>query len=80
MTGQKKLRDAHVVTLAHTRLALFLLFQQLSDVAAIAFYGNVVAHGGDGLGAITLRLDRGLDRDFEQLAGDQVFQPPAHLD
>lgn len=77
MTGQKKLllnhpqrsnrrflRDAHVVILAHTRLARFLLFQQFSDVAAIVFCGNVVAHGGDGLGAITLRPDGGLDRIF----------------
>ena len=75
------LRDRHIPILAHPRLALFLLFQQLflaRYVAAVAFCGHVLAHRGDGFARDHFAADRGLDGDLEQMPRDQVFQALAH--
>ena len=45
------------------------------DVAAVALGDDVLAHGVDGLAGDDLGADRGLDGDFEHLAGNQF----AHL-
>ena len=70
------LRNAHITIFPHPRLALLLLLQQLllaADVAAIAFGGDVLAHRRDGFARDHLSADRRLDRDFEQVAGDEVL-------
>jgi hypothetical protein len=75
------LGNAYIPILPHPRLALLLLVQQLllaRNVAAIAFRRHVLAHRRDGLAGDYLAADRGLDGDFEQVAGDQVFQALAH--
>ena len=78
---ERFLRNLYLAELAHALLALFLLFEELAlagDVAAVAFGGHVLAHGGDGLAGDDLAADGRLDRDLEHVAGDQVLQLLAH--
>src|SRR5260221_2775220 len=78
---ERLLRDRHAAVFAHALLALLLLLEQLAlarRVAAVAFGGDVLPEGGDGLAGDDLAADRGLDRDLEQMAGDEVFQALAH--
>jgi hypothetical protein len=61
--------------------ALFLLVEELllaADVAAIAFGRHVLAQRRDRLARDDLAADRGLDRDLEEVAGDEVLQALAH--
>src|SRR3569832_1414246 len=78
---ERLLRDTDRAVLAHALLALFLLVEQLAlaaGVAAIAFRGDVLAHRGDGLAGDDLAADRGLDRDLEQMARDEILEALAH--
>ena len=80
-SNKRFLRDRHIAILAHPGLALLLLIQQLllaANVAAIALRGHVLAHRGDGFAGDDFAADGGLDRHFEQVAGDQVFEAFAH--
>src|SRR5690349_10305879 len=80
-SNERLLRNADGAILPHPLLALFLLLQKLAlsgRVAAVAFGGHVLAQGGDGLSRDDLAADRGLDRDLEHVARDQVFQALAH--
>src|SRR3954453_1781903 len=79
--NKRLLRDRHIAVLPHPRLALLLLLEELAlagRVAAVAFSGDVLAHGADRLARDDLAADRGLDRDLEQVARDEVLQPLAH--
>src|SRR5215468_11534893 len=71
------LGDLHLAELAHALLALFLLLQQLSftrDVATIALREHVLAQGLHGLAGNDPAAERRLDRDREELAGDQLLE------
>src|SRR5712675_826234 len=70
------LRDVDLAELPHLLLAFLLLFQKLalaSDVAAIAFRGDVLAQRTHGLARDHLAADRGLDRDLEHVRRDQFL-------
>src|SRR3546814_8871802 len=59
-----------------------LLFQKLllaADVAAIAFGGHVLTKGGYGFARDDPAADGRLNRNLEQVAGDQVLHPLAHV-
>lgn len=81
------LGDFHLAELAHAFLAGLLLVEQLAlagRIAAVALRGYVLAQGADGFARNDLAAERGLDRDLEKMARDQVFQllahdPPARL-
>src|SRR5260221_7797529 len=78
---ERLLRDRHAAVFAHALLALLLLLEQLAlarRVAAVAFGGDVLPEGGDGFPRDDLAADRGLDRDLEQMAGDEGLQALAH--
>src|SRR5262249_28876282 len=65
----------------HPLLALLLLLQQLAlarDVAAVALGQHVLAHRADVLAGDDTRADRGLDRDLELLARDQLLELGRH--
>src|SRR5215467_4484297 len=71
------LRNLDAAEAPHLLLSCLLLVEQLAlarDVAAIAFRGHILAQRADGLARDNLRSDRGLDRDLEQMARDQVLQ------
>src|SRR5437764_14789465 len=71
------LGNLHLAELAHALLALFLLLEQLAlaaDVAAIALGEHVLPERLHGLARDDTAADRGLDRDLEKLARDQVLQ------
>src|SRR5438309_2617673 len=75
------LRYGHISILSHPLLALLLLLEELAfagGVAAVAFGGDVLAHGADRLAGDDLAADRRLDRDLEQVARDQLLQALAH--
>src|SRR5229473_1264481 len=72
------LRDFDLAELAHPLFAFLLLFEELAfagDVAAIAFGQHVLAQRLDRLARHHPAAERGLDRDLEQLARDQVLEP-----
>src|SRR3546814_954119 len=76
------LRDLDAAILAHPLLAFLLLFQKLllaADVAAIAFGGHVLTKGGYGFARDDPAADGRLNRNLEQVAGDQVLHPLAHV-
>jgi len=61
----------------HLGFALLLLLEEFAfagDVAAVAFGGDVFAHGGDGFAGDDLAADGGLDGDDEHLGGDDVLE------
>ena len=67
--------DGEVV--AHLLLAGLLLVEELAlagDVAAVALGGDVLAQGRDGLAGDDAAADRGLDRDLEEVTGDQLLE------
>ena len=71
------MRDLDLAELAHPLLAFLLLLQKLpfaSDVTAIALGEHVLAHRLDRLAGDDTAADRGLDRDLEELARDQVLE------
>src|SRR6187397_3367428 len=75
------LRDVDLAELPHLLLAFLLLLQKLAlarDVAAVALGGDVLAQRADGFARDDLAADRGLDRDLEQVAGDEVLEALAH--
>src|SRR5205085_4227301 len=79
--NERFLRYAHAAILPHPLLPLLLLLQQLAlarRVAAVAFRRHVLAQRRDRLARDDLAADRGLDRDLEQVARDQILQPLAH--
>jgi len=54
-----------------------LLFEEFAlsgDVAAVAFCGDVFAHGRDGFAGDDVSSDSGLDGDDEHLGGDDFFE------
>src|SRR5690349_12662976 len=76
------LRDLDLAELPHALLALLLLLQKLAlarDVAAIAFGGDILGEGADGLAGDDPAADRRLDRNLEELARDQLLQFLADL-
>src|SRR5579885_51899 len=81
------LRDLDAAEAPHLLLARLLLVEQLAlarDVAAVALGGHVLPERADRLARDHLAADRGLDRDLEQVARDQVLEllhhgPPARL-
>src|SRR5271168_5632593 len=77
--GQESLlRNLDAPDLFHPLLAFLLLLEQLSfprDIAAVTFGGDILAQRLDGFARDNLGADRGLNRDFEHLARDQL----AHL-
>src|SRR5271168_3094362 len=77
--GQESLlRNLDASDLLHPLLAFLLLLEQLAfsrDIAAVTLGGNVLAQRFDGFARDNLGADRGLNRDFEHLARDQL----AHL-
>src|SRR6478672_4783964 len=80
-SNKRLLRNADAPVLPHSFLPLLLLLEQLAlpgRVAAVAFGGDVLAQRRDGLARDDLAADRGLDRDLEQVAGDEVLQALAH--
>src|SRR5436305_11986015 len=75
------LGDADAAVFAHAFLALFLLLEELAlarRVAAVAFGGDVLAQRGNRFAGDDLAADRGLDRDLEQMARDELLQALAH--
>src|SRR5687768_369809 len=74
---ERLLRDIDAADALHALLALLLLLQQFAlarHVAAVAFGGDVLADGFDGLAGDDLPADRGLQRDLEEVAVDFFFQ------
>jgi hypothetical protein len=70
------LRNIHTTELAHLLLTRLLLIQQLAfarGVAAVAFGRHVFAQGRQGFAGDDFAADGRLDRDFEHVAGDQLF-------
>src|SRR5690606_3332190 len=76
--GQERLlRDLDGADLLHATLPLLLLLQELAlarDVTAVALGRHVLPHRTDRLPRDDPRTDRRLDRDLEELAGDQLPQ------
>ncbi len=61
----------------HFLFAFGLFFEEFAlagDVAAVAFGENVFAHGADGFAGDDFAADGCLDGNFEELAGDEVFE------
>ena len=61
----------------HLGFALFLLLEEFAlsgDVAAVAFGGDVFAHGGDRFAGDDVPSDGGLDSDDEHLGGDDFLE------
>ena len=78
---KRRLRDVDLAELAHALLALFLLVEEFAfarDVAAVAFGRDVLAQRRNGLAGDDLAADGGLDRDLEEVVGDQLLQLLAH--
>src|ERR1051325_8826 len=72
------LGDVDATDALHALLAFLLLLEEFAfagDVAAVALGEDVFAHGVDRFASDDLGADRGLNGDFEHLAGDQF----AHL-
>src|SRR5688572_22259876 len=70
------LGNLHRAELLHALLALFLLLEELAlarHVAAVALGENVLAQRLHGRARDDLAADRGLDRDLEHLARDQLL-------
>ncbi len=70
---KRLLRDRHRPDVLHALLALLLLFEEFAfaaHVAAVALCQDVLAEGFDGFSRDDLAADRGLDGDFELVAGD----------
>src|SRR5208282_3610764 len=80
--GQKSLlRNLDPPDLFHPLLAFLLLLEQLAfsrDIAAVTFGGDVLTQRLDGFTRDNLGADRGLNRDFEHLARDQLAHLFAH--
>lgn len=75
-SNKRLLRDAHAAIFPHPLLALFLFLQKLSlagGVAAVAFGRHVLSERADRFPGDDLAADRGLDRDLEHVAGDEVL-------
>jgi hypothetical protein len=61
----------------HFGFPFFLLLEELAlsgDVAAVAFGGDVFAHGGDRFARDVVTSNGGLDGDDEHLGGDDVLK------
>src|SRR5208282_5408915 len=74
--GQKSLlRNLDPPDLFHPLLAFLLLLEQLAfprDIAAVTLGGDVLAQRLNGFARDNLGADRGLNRDFEHLAWNQL--------
>ena len=69
--------DGYLAELLHLLFSLLLFFPQFpfaGDVATIAFGGDVLGDGSDGLARDDLTADGALDGHFELLFGDDVFE------
>src|SRR5262245_57877771 len=75
------LGDVDLTELAHALLAALLLLEQLAlpgDVAAIALGEHVLAERADRLARDDAPPEGGLDRDLEEVRGDQLLELLAH--
>ena len=71
------MRDVDLSEGFHFGLTLFLFLEEFAlsgDVAAVAFGGDVFAHGGDGFPRDDVASNRGLDGDDEHLGGDDFLE------
>lgn len=69
--------DGDLAELLHLFLPLLLFFPQFSftgDVATVALRCDVFGEGADGLARDDFAADGPLDRHFELLFGDDVFE------
>src|SRR5215210_8356578 len=78
---ERLLRDLDAADLLHAPLARLLLLEQFAlagHVAAVALGDDVLAAGLDRLAGDDAPVDRGLDRDVEELARDELAQLQRH--
>ena len=71
------LGDVHLAEGFHLGLTLFLLLEEFAlsgDVAAVAFGGDVFAHGADRFPGDDVATNRGLDGDNEHLGRDDFLE------
>src|SRR6056297_3075827 len=79
--NKRLLWDFDTPELAHLLLTGLLLFQQLlfpARVAAVAFGGDVLAHGRKRLAGDDLAADGRLDRDLEHVTWNEALELFAH--